>query len=162
MSRQRIQIDLNRVEELAAQGLSQAEICATLGISEDTLTRRKRDSAGFAEVLKKGKAKAAATISNKLFELAKGGNLSAIIWWEKTRMEYTDRVRSELGNADRTPISPAQARLALLVQQMTPEQRQRIRDRIAKRQAGTLIPAPALSVNGTGDKGGKESARLTD
>jgi transcriptional regulator with XRE-family HTH domain len=96
MSRQRIQIDLNRVEELAAQGLSQAEICATLGISEDTLTRRKRDSADFAEALKRGKAKAAATVSNKLFKLAKAGNLSAIIWWEKTRQGYFDRLRSEV------------------------------------------------------------------
>ena len=96
MSRQRIQIDLNRVEELAAQGLSQAEICATLGISDDTLTRRKRDSADFAEALKKGKSKATATISNKLFELAKGGNVSAIVWWEKTRAGFSDRMKSEV------------------------------------------------------------------
>jgi len=96
MSRQRIEIDANRVEDLAAQGLSQAEICATLGFSEDTLTRRKRDSAVFADALKRGKAKAAATISNKLFELAKGGNVSAIVWWEKTRLGLSDRMKSEV------------------------------------------------------------------
>lgn len=94
MSRQRIPINLNRVEELAALRLSQAEICATLGISEDTLTRRKRDSADFAEALKKGKSKATATISNKLFELVKGGNVSAIIWLETTRAGFNDQMKA--------------------------------------------------------------------
>ena len=104
MSRPKIPIDLTRVEELAAQGLSQAEICVTLGFSEDTLSRRKRDSVGFDETLKRGKAKAAATVSNKLFELAKGGNMTAIIWWEKTRAGFSDRMKTELTGADGEPV----------------------------------------------------------
>jgi hypothetical protein len=84
------------VEELASQGLSQAEICVSLGISEDTLGRRKEDSADFADALKRGKTRAATVISNKLFDLAKNGSMSAIVWWEKTRLGYSDRMKSEV------------------------------------------------------------------
>lgn len=96
MSRTKIQINLTRVEELASQGLSQAEICVSLGISEDTLGRRKKDSADFAEALRQGKTKASAVISNKLFEMAAGGNVAAIRWWETTRMGLSDKMRSEV------------------------------------------------------------------
>lgn len=94
--RSRIQIDLNRVEELAAQGLSQAEICVSLGISEDTLGRRKKDSADFAEALRRGKTKAATVVSSKLFEMAAAGNVAAIRWWETTRMGLSDKMKSEV------------------------------------------------------------------
>jgi hypothetical protein len=99
MGRTKIKIDVGQVEELAAQGLSQVEICATLGISEDTMTRRKKDSADFAGALERGKARASATISNKLFELAASGNLVAIRWWETTRRGMSDRVKSEVSVA---------------------------------------------------------------
>jgi sirohydrochlorin ferrochelatase len=94
--RPKIQIDLNRVEELAAQGLSQAEICVSLNISEDTLGRRKKDSADFAEALRRGKTKAATVVSSKLFEMAAAGNVAAIRWWETTRMGLSDRMKSEV------------------------------------------------------------------
>lgn len=95
MARPKIEIDISRVEELAAQGLSQAEICLVLGISEDTLTRRKMDSAVIAEAIKSGKAKAASVIANTLFLMAKGGDLGAIVWYEKTRRGLTDKVQQE-------------------------------------------------------------------
>ncbi len=96
MSRPRIEIDSAAVERLASQGLSQNEICASLGISPDTLMRRKRDSATLAEAFGKGREKARAVISSRLFELAAGGNVSAIRWWETTRCGLSDRVQSEV------------------------------------------------------------------
>lgn len=96
MSRTRIPIDLSRVEELASQGLSQTEICVSLGISEDTLGRRKKDSADFAEALRRGKTKAATVVSSKLFEMAAAGNVAAIRWWETTRMGLSDKMKSEV------------------------------------------------------------------
>ena len=95
MARPKLEIDTFRVEELAAQGLSQAEICLVLGISEDTLSRRKMDSADIAEAIKRGKAKAASEISNTLYLMAKGGDLGAIVWYEKTRRGLTDKVQQE-------------------------------------------------------------------
>ncbi len=91
----RIELDILRIEELAAQGLSQAEICLVLGISEDTLTRRKQDTAVIADAIKSGRAKAASEISNTLYLMAKGGDLGAIVWYEKTRRGLTDKVQQE-------------------------------------------------------------------
>lgn len=96
MAGKKIPIDISRVEELAAQGLSQAEICLCLGISEDTLTRRKADSADVAEAIKRGKAKAASEIANRLYQMAKGGDLGAIVWWEKTRRGLSDKVQQHI------------------------------------------------------------------
>lgn len=94
MAGKKIPIDTFRVEELAAQGLSQAEICLCLGISEDTLTRRKQDGADVADAIKRGKAKAASEVANVLYiKATKEGDLGAIIWWEKTRRGLSDKVQ---------------------------------------------------------------------
>jgi transposase len=91
MGRPKIELDISRVEGLAAQGLTQAEICLCLGISESTLYGRKRENEDFTEAIKKGKAKAASEISNVLYEMARSKDLGAIIWWEKTRRGLSDK-----------------------------------------------------------------------
>lgn len=97
MGRPKIDIDISRIEEYAAQGLSQAEICLCLGISEDTLSRRKADSAAIADAINRGKAKAASEIANVLYLKAKEDkDLGAIIWWEKTRRGLSDRVQQDI------------------------------------------------------------------
>lgn len=93
MARPRVEIDISRVEELAARGLTQEEIALCLGISETTLYERKRESAVFVEAIKRGKAKAASEIANRLYQMAKGGDLGAIIWYEKTRRGLSDKVQ---------------------------------------------------------------------
>lgn len=93
MARPKIEIDISRVEILAAQGLSQAEICLCIGISEATLYDRKRESAVLGDAIKRGKAKAASEISNKLYQMAKDGDLGAIVWYEKTRRGLSDKVQ---------------------------------------------------------------------
>lgn len=92
MSRPRIEIDLKAVENAAADGLNEAEVAARLGISDETLRRRKKDSAGFVEAIKRGRARADAEVSNQLFTKVKAGELGAIVWYEKTRKGYSDRV----------------------------------------------------------------------
>lgn len=87
----KLQIDISRIEELAAQGLSQAEICQCLGISESTFYRRKSDLEELTEAIKRGKAKAASEISNVLYQMAKSKDLGAIIWYEKTRRGLSDK-----------------------------------------------------------------------
>jgi transcriptional regulator with XRE-family HTH domain len=91
MGRPKIEIDISRVEQLAAQGLTQAEICLCLGISENTLLRRKQELAVLADAIKSGKAKAASEISNALYQMAKAKDLGAIVWWEKTRRGLSDK-----------------------------------------------------------------------
>ena len=104
MARPRIEIDISRVEELAAQGLSQAEICLVLGISEGTLYSRKRENEVFGEAIKRGKAKAASEIANTLYMMAKRGDLGAIIWYEKTRRGLSDRQAIEHSGGEGKPI----------------------------------------------------------
>lgn len=92
----RLHIDISRIEELAAQGLSQAEICLCLGISESTLYNRKRECEEFEDAIKRGKAKAASEIANRLYQMAKGGDLGAIIWYEKTRRGLSDKIQQNV------------------------------------------------------------------
>lgn len=105
MARPRIEIDISRVEELAAQGLSQAEICLVLGIGESTLYRRKHDLEVLTEAIKSGKAKAASEISNVLYQMAKKGDLGAVIWYEKTRRGLSDRQAVEHSGPAGAPIA---------------------------------------------------------
>lgn len=93
--RKPILIDLDEVKRLAGLGLSEAQICTSLGISEDTLGRRKKDSADFADALKSGKVAAQVTVGTELMKLIKKGNLGAISWYEKTRLGYSEKVQTE-------------------------------------------------------------------
>lgn len=90
MSRRKIEIDVSQVEALAGRGLTEREICHVIGISQDTLTNRKKSSPCIADAINRGRSKAHAVIANALFELAKSGNLGAIVWYEKTRCGMTE------------------------------------------------------------------------
>jgi hypothetical protein len=93
--RKPIPIDLAEVERLAGLGLSEAQICSCIGISTDTLLNRKRQSAVFSEALKRGRDRTLAQVSNWLYELCAEKNLGAIVWFEKTRAGFTERVTLE-------------------------------------------------------------------
>lgn len=92
MGRKKIEIDIAEVERLAGLGLTQEEIALSLGISERTLYENKAKSAEFAEAIKSGKAKTKRTVTNKLMEKIEDGDLGAIIWYEKTRLGFNDKV----------------------------------------------------------------------
>lgn len=117
MGRKRIDIDIAEVERLAGLGLTQREICAALGFSEDTLARRKESIAGFAGAMERGKASAAKEVSNALFEACKRKNVPAIIWYEKTRRGLTDRTQ-----VDVTIQQELEATLAQLRAKLTPDE----------------------------------------
>lgn len=91
MGRKRIEINLDEVARLAGQGLTEEEIAAALGISTDTLERRKKESADFAAAIKSGRARAADEVSNALMDACRKGNVTAIIWYEKTRRGLSDK-----------------------------------------------------------------------
>jgi hypothetical protein len=93
--RKPIPIDLAEVERLAGLGLSEQQICLAMGFSDETLRHRKRDSLAFLEALQRGKACTLAQVSNWLYELCAEKNLGALIWFEKTRAGFTERVTLE-------------------------------------------------------------------
>jgi hypothetical protein len=95
MGRHRQPIDIARVEELARTGHTEANIARLLGVSQDTITRRKQDSADFADAIQRGREAAHSEVSNALFRQATRGNVPAITWYEKTRRGFSDRVETE-------------------------------------------------------------------
>ena len=98
MSNKPKEIDLDQVERLAAQGLSQEQIGHCLGIHRDTVTRRKKSDAEFAEALKRGQSKGIEQVANALFESAKAGNTTAQIFFLKNRdpEKWSDKQQADV------------------------------------------------------------------
>ena len=75
---------------MAANGLTQEQIAAALGISESTLTKRKKENTDFTDAIKRGKAKGIALVTNKLMESIKGGNMTGMIFFLKTQAGWKE------------------------------------------------------------------------
>jgi uncharacterized protein YjcR len=88
--------DQNRlqVKTLAAVGIRFEDIARKLGISADTLTKY------YAQELEEGRIDANAAIGKSLYEQAKSGNTSAMIFWLKTRAGWKETNSLELTGAD--------------------------------------------------------------
>jgi len=82
--RKPIVLDHNEIERLAGMGLNERQICASLGINPSTLTRKKHIKS-IKNALEKGRAKAIAQVSSKLFDNAIEGKETSIIWFLKNR-----------------------------------------------------------------------------
>jgi hypothetical protein len=103
--RKRIELDLAEIERLAGLGLTEQEICDSLGVCVDTLGNRKKESSDFSEAIKRGKAHAHREVANKLYERCMAGELGAIVWYEKTRCNRTDKL--QVTSEERKPaLSP--------------------------------------------------------
>lgn len=96
----KIEIDLKLVEQYSAQGMSQAQVAAALGISETTFYQRKRDCEEFAEAVKKGQAMGIAVATNKLMQLVKAGNPSAIFFYLKCKAGWKETNAFEMTSPD--------------------------------------------------------------
>lgn len=96
-----------QVEAMSGYGLPQDHISVLIrdGISVDTLTEH------FANELKKGKAKANSQIGKTLFQKAMGGDTTAMIWWSKTQMKWSETLktenRTEISGPDGEPVKVA-------------------------------------------------------
>ena len=104
ITKPKIHIDLKQVESLAANGLTQEQIAAALGISERTLRSRKGDNADFADAIKRGKAKGIALVTNKLMESIKGGNMTGMIFFLKTQAGWKETNVQEHTGKDGTAL----------------------------------------------------------
>ena len=73
-----------QVEAMAAYGIPESDIARVLGIDPKTLRKHYRDE------LDLGATKANAQVAGYLFTAAKGGNVSAQIFWLKTRARWRE------------------------------------------------------------------------
>ncbi len=98
------------VEEMAGKGMTQEHIGALIrdGIEESTLREH------FKKELVRGKAKACMAVGGSLFQKATiDKDSTAMIWWTKTQMGWSENKRVELTGADGGPLQYADAKDAL-------------------------------------------------
>ncbi len=84
-----------RAEAYAAQGLTMVQIANVLGIGETTLYEKQQEYSEFSEAIKRGKNKGIATITNALFNKAREGDNTAMIFYLKNQAGWQDRVEKE-------------------------------------------------------------------
>ena len=91
MGRKPIQIDLNKVEEYAQFCDNEEEIALALGISYRTFQYRKKEYCDFCEAVKRGKSKANVFVGGKLMQKIKDGDVTAMIFYLKTRCKWSEK-----------------------------------------------------------------------
>jgi len=95
---------LRRVEAHAATGLTNAQICTALGISKSVYFKNKAVNKDLMDAYNKGRARGIGTIANALFQTAKGGNVTAQIFYLKNTTPDTFKDRVPEGTVmDSTP-----------------------------------------------------------
>jgi len=89
-----------QAEALSSYGLpiEQIGILIRDGIDADTLRKH------FANELQSGKAKANAQVGKTLFQKAMGGDTTAMIWWSKTQMRWSETQKHEVTGAEGAPL----------------------------------------------------------
>ena len=93
-----------QVEALAAYGIPEADISGVVGIDPKTLRKYYRDE------LDLGETKANAQVAGFLFNAAKNGNVTAQIFWLKTRAKWREtplelRHSGAIGRKDLSELS---------------------------------------------------------
>jgi len=92
----KIQLQIDEVEALAAQGLTHEQIALSLGIGTSTLYAKKATDPEILEALKRGKAKGIAKVSNALFKNATvNNNLGAQVFYLKNQAGWKDKIEQE-------------------------------------------------------------------
>lgn len=76
---------INKVEKLAAQGLTLEQIAHCLGMSYNCLNEKKKAYSELNDAHKRGKAAGIQKITNKLFNKALTGDNTAMIFYLKCR-----------------------------------------------------------------------------
>lgn len=97
-----------QVKTLAAVGIRHEDIASKLGISADTLTKY------YRQELDEGRIDANAQIGKSLYEQAKTGNTTAMIFWLKTRAGWKETQVNELVGKDGMPIEFKEVRLTVV------------------------------------------------
>lgn len=83
--------DIEQIETMAGLGLPMKHLAAILGVSKDTVERRVHDTPEIAAALERGRAKAAATVYQTMFEMATSGKVpAATFFWLKCQENWRE------------------------------------------------------------------------
>jgi hypothetical protein len=86
------------VEQMSAVGIPQEDIAMVLDIDPKTLRKHYRKELDQAAI------KANSAIGGALYNKAKAGDTTAMIWWTKTRMQWSEKFINEHTGAGGGPI----------------------------------------------------------
>jgi len=87
---------LLKVEQLAGQGLTQEEIANYFGLKRGGWYKTINNNPIIRQHVERGRVKTLAAVSGKLMELVKKGNLSAIIFFLKTKGRWSEHKSLEI------------------------------------------------------------------
>lgn len=90
------------VERLAALGLGQDDTAFALGVHRQTFAKYRESH--FIDAIKSGKSRARVTSGAVLMREMLAGNMTALIWFEKTRLGMTEKVHTVVSNPDGGPV----------------------------------------------------------
>lgn len=100
--RPKIEVDLDEVRELAAEGNTCAHIAAALGFSQSTLFLRKDVRAAYDA----GRAELCVNLRHWQLEAAKSGNTQMLIWLGKQYLGQSDIIQKDTNEVeDLTPLA---------------------------------------------------------
>jgi AcrR family transcriptional regulator len=106
-------LDLEKIEDLAAKGLTLEQIAAALNIDVRTLYNHRKKFREVGEAINRGAANGIAKIANKLFEAAENGNVTAQIFYLKARAGWRDQGPAvEINSQQNVHVAPDPAALA--------------------------------------------------
>ena len=96
---QKNQTTQNEVYKLSVVGTRYEDIALVLGISNDSLKKYYKDE------LQKGRIEANAAVAGTLYEKAKQGDTPSMIFWLKTRGQWSEKNTTELTGEGGAPIN---------------------------------------------------------
>ena len=80
---EKIKNDIEKIKALASRGLTKEQIALSLGFSSRTFLRRQQENKEIEQAYREGKAQGIGIIANALFEKAKKGDNTAMIFFLK-------------------------------------------------------------------------------
>lgn len=90
------------VESTSGLGLPHEQIAALIGIDDKTLRKH------YRKELDEGKAKASSQVAKTLYNKALAGDTTALIWWTKSQMKWSETVKQEVTGAGGEPLQGIQ------------------------------------------------------
>ena len=87
----KIELDSALVRRLAGLQCTYEEIASALGVSVDTLDRRREDTPEIAEAIKEGRSLGKRSLRRMQLKSAKGGSVTMQIWLGKQWLDQKDR-----------------------------------------------------------------------
>ena len=104
MARPKKAIDIKQVEELARIGCTEEDMAAVLGVSVDTIQRRKRANAEFCGAIKRGQAATRNSLRRLQLQKALSGNVTMLIWLGKQLLGQRDQASTEFSGPGSSAI----------------------------------------------------------